>query len=95
MNRVLDIAVIQIGFASALASAWAGMMLLGIPAPWTANADPAGVDDPPHICQPDNVEGEPPGCYDDGGVLVAGWPCEPWRPDARQQPPERPYGGKP
>lgn len=27
------------------------------------------------ICGPGNARGVVPGCYDDGGVLVAPWPC--------------------
>jgi hypothetical protein len=38
------------------------------------------VDDGNRVCQPDNPEGEPAGCYDDGGVLWADWPCEAWKP---------------
>ena len=33
------------------------------------------VDDGNHVCGPDNVEGKPAACYDDGGVIVALWPC--------------------
>jgi hypothetical protein len=33
------------------------------------------VDDGNRICGPTNDEGKPAGCYDDGGVLVAPWPC--------------------
>lgn len=33
------------------------------------------VDDGNRICGPGNTEGKPAGCYDDGGVLVAPWPC--------------------
>jgi hypothetical protein len=57
-----------------------------------AHAEPACVDDAPHVCQPGNPEGKPAGCYEIGGVLVAEWPCEPWQP---VRAPERPYGGKP
>ena len=28
------------------------------------------------VCGPTNVEGAVPGCYDEGGVLVALWPCK-------------------
>jgi hypothetical protein len=46
-----------------------------------AHADePACVDDPPHICLPGNPEGKPAACYDDGGVIVALWPCAAWKP---------------
>jgi hypothetical protein len=33
------------------------------------------VDDGNHVCGPQNDEQKPAGCYDDGGVLVAQWPC--------------------
>lgn len=33
------------------------------------------VDDGNRVCGPGNPEGKPAGCYDDGGVLVASWPC--------------------
>jgi hypothetical protein len=33
------------------------------------------VDDGNRICGPNNAQGAPAGCYDDGGVLVAAWPC--------------------
>lgn len=33
------------------------------------------VDDGNRICGPGNTNGAPAGCYDDGGVLVAVWPC--------------------
>lgn len=39
--------------------------------------DPACVDDPPHVCAPGNPEGKPAACYDQGGVIVELWPCEP------------------
>jgi len=33
------------------------------------------VDDGNRICGPGNAQGAPAGCYDDGGVLIASWPC--------------------
>lgn len=33
------------------------------------------VSDGNRICGPANSEGKPAGCYDDGGVMVAAWPC--------------------
>lgn len=39
------------------------------------------VDDGNRVCGPGNPEGKPAACYDDGGVIVALWPCEPWVPD--------------
>lgn len=38
------------------------------------------VDDGNRVCGPGNSNGVPAGCYDDGGVLFAPWPCTPWRP---------------
>jgi hypothetical protein len=39
------------------------------------------VDDGNHVCGPGNPEGKPAACYDDGGVIVAMWPCNPWEPN--------------
>lgn len=36
------------------------------------------VEDGNRICGPGNSEGQPAACYDDGGVIVALWPCNPW-----------------
>lgn len=33
------------------------------------------VDDGNRVCGPGNEQGVPAGCYDEGGVLVAVWPC--------------------
>jgi len=33
------------------------------------------VDDGNRVCGPNNAQHAPAGCYDDGGVLVAAWPC--------------------
>lgn len=34
------------------------------------------VDAPRHVCGPASDDyGHTPGCYDDGGVFVAPWPC--------------------
>lgn len=38
-------------------------------APWSC------VDDGNRICLPNNNEGKPAACYDEGGVIVAPWPC--------------------
>jgi hypothetical protein len=38
------------------------------------------VDDGNRVCGPNNSEGKPAGCYDDGGVLEYVWPCNPWKP---------------
>lgn len=57
--------------------------LAALSAPAIAHATPiqedqigwSCVDDGNRICGPNNAEGKPAGCYDDGGVLVAAWPC--------------------
>jgi hypothetical protein len=49
----------------------------------TAEEDEPGwscVDDGNRVCGPGNEEGKPAGCYDDGGVMYAEWPCRPWEP---------------
>lgn len=33
------------------------------------------VDNGNRICGPGNPEGKPAACYDDGGVIMAVWPC--------------------
>lgn len=33
------------------------------------------VDDGNRICGPNNPQGAPAACYDEGGVIVAMWPC--------------------
>lgn len=30
-----------------------------------------------HVCGPFNPEGKPAACYDEGGVIIAEWPCLP------------------
>jgi hypothetical protein len=40
-----------------------------VPAHWSC------VDDGLRICLPGNPDGKPAACYDDGGVIVALWPC--------------------
>lgn len=48
-----------------------------------AQASPVVEDDPAfdcvsmgnRICGPGNPQGQPAACYDDGGVIVAPWPC--------------------
>lgn len=60
----------------------ASAALFGAVAPASAVA-PVLEDDPGwscvtdgnRICGPGNTEGKPAGCYDDGGVWVAAWPC--------------------
>ena len=64
----------------AVAPAFGASLVLGLA---TAHAEPiqedspnwSCVDDGNRICGPNNAEGQPAGCYDDGGVLVAAWPC--------------------
>lgn len=34
------------------------------------------VDDGNRVCGPGNAEGKPAACYDQGGVIVAVWPCQ-------------------
>jgi hypothetical protein len=34
------------------------------------------VDDGNRICGPNNDEGKPAACYDEGGVIEMYWPCE-------------------
>lgn len=34
------------------------------------------VDDGNRVCGPQNAEGKPAACYDQGGVIVAVWPCQ-------------------
>lgn len=34
------------------------------------------VDDGNRTCGPQNAEGKPAACYDEGGVIVALWPCK-------------------
>lgn len=44
----------------------------------TINEDDPGwscVDDGNRICGPGNAQGAPAACYDEGGVIVAVWPC--------------------
>jgi hypothetical protein len=45
-------------------------------APLEDSPDWSCVDDGNRVCGPDNANGVPAGCYDEGGVLVALWPCE-------------------
>lgn len=69
---------------SLIAASLVGFASLATPA--IASATPAGQiqeDDPgwdcttmgDHSCGPTNAQGVQAGCYDDGGVLVAAWPC--------------------
>jgi hypothetical protein len=37
------------------------------------------VDMGDHACGPGNSNNVPPGCYDEGGVMYAMWPCDGWR----------------
>lgn len=51
------------------------------PIPHHTEDDPdwSCVDDGNRVCGPNNPEGKPAGCYDIGGVLIAYWPCSPWK----------------
>jgi hypothetical protein len=64
---------------AAAALAVAGVVAM---APPTAAASPyedepgwSCVDDGNRVCGPGNPEGKPAACYDEGGVIVALWPC--------------------
>jgi hypothetical protein len=46
-----------------------------IPNAAPANAQTHYCVDDDHICLPGNPEHKPAACYDDGGVIVALWPC--------------------
>lgn len=66
----------------------AAALLASAVLPATAHAAPeedepgwSCVDDGNRVCGPGNAEGKPAACYDDGGVIVAYWPCNPWTPD--------------
>ena len=64
----------------------AGVVTAGVYAP-EGSASPqeddpgwSCVDDGNRVCGPQSDDwGHTPGCYDDGGVLVALWPCEAWK----------------
>lgn len=70
------------------AIAFASMVLFGLGDTAQALAAPIDeddlqwscVDDGNRVCGPGNSNGVPAGCYDDGGVLFAVWPCVPWSP---------------
>lgn len=53
------------------------LALHGGPAPHVDEDAPGWscVHDGNRVCGPTNDEGVPAGCYDDGGALVAPWPC--------------------
>lgn len=53
-----------------------GLGTLGIYAAPLASAHTDCVMDGARLCAPGNDRGVPAGCYDEGGVLVALWPCE-------------------
>lgn len=72
----------RVAFATGLALGLA----IGVPTGgWIADAHAQPQEDEPgwscvdsgnRICGPDSDDaGHTPGCYDDGGVLVAAWPC--------------------
>lgn len=65
------------------ALAVAGVVAMAPAAAASPNEDEPGwscVDDGNHVCGPGNSEGKPAACYDDGGVIVALWPCHAVRP---------------
>lgn len=60
----------------------AALIALGVLSSPVAHAAPnedqpgwSCVDDGNRVCGPHNAQGAPAGCYDEGGVLVAAWPC--------------------
>jgi len=67
---------VRAGVLAAVISATAG--LAGIT--YHNGYTPSCVDDGDRVCGPGNAEHIPAGCYDDGGVFVAPWPCAPWKP---------------
>lgn len=79
-SNAVKLVGIKVVFGASLAIGFATMH--------TASATPAVegghsascVDDGNRICQPGNTEGKPAACYDDGGVIVAEWPCNAWKP---------------
>ena len=75
--RTLALAVI--GAEVVLAATFAASGLIGLSGHAQAATEDSPswscVDDGNRICGPGNANGVPAGCYDDGGVLVAPWPC--------------------
>lgn len=67
-SLAIGLATVALAFATAPAFA----------APDVQEDDPGWscVDDGNRVCGPNSDDyGHTPGCYDDGGVLVAPWPC--------------------
>jgi hypothetical protein len=73
-KHIAALALVGLAFAPGVGVAYAT----------TPNEDEPGwscVDDGNRICGPGNDEGKPAACYDEGGVIVALWPCDPVVPD--------------
>jgi hypothetical protein len=63
---------------AAAALAVAGVVAMAPTAAASPYEDEPGwscVDDGNRVCGPGNPEGKPAACYDEGGVIVALWPC--------------------
>ena len=54
-----------------------------IPHHYEDDDDWSCVDDGNRVCGPNNPEGQPAGCYDIGGVMIASWPCSPWKDETK------------
>jgi hypothetical protein len=70
--------MIKASLATLLVAVGVPLIVANTPAASAVDEDDLGwscVDDGNRICGPGNPEGRPAGCYDDGGVLVAAWPC--------------------
>jgi hypothetical protein len=68
---------------AAAALAVASVVAMAPTAAASPNEDEPGwscVDDGNKVCGPGNPEGKPAACYDEGGVIVALWPCHAVRP---------------
>lgn len=83
MNRKQALVLVtgKVAFGAAMV---AGLHTLPVAAATPPLEDEPGwscVDDGNRICGPNNSEGKPAACYDDGGVIVALWPCSAWTPD--------------
>lgn len=78
-RRAIVGAVAIVGAEFVLAGSFVLASATGAMAPAHASTEDSPswscVDDGNRICGPGNANGAPAGCYDDGGVLVAPWPC--------------------
>lgn len=75
-TRIVFAAGVFVGAAFGIA---AGPLIAPADASPTVQEDDPGwscVDSANHVCGPLSDDwGHAPGCYDDGGVMVAAWPC--------------------